>query len=135
MWSRWLHLGYLQLLWQAQALQGQLQEESSQDIPKRLIPVEVLSTLLGQLSEDGEKSWILKADIHLHSISGLCLVHGCIDIMTFTNFIDRDQDEPPPSYNLVQGPSLLIIRRCCHKSWDSVAIHLQTSQLPPSFLR
>ena len=34
------------------------------------------------------------------------------------------------SYNLVQGPSLLIILQLCHKSWDSVVIHLQTSQLP-----
>ena len=36
----------------------------------------------------------------------------------------------PSSYNLVQGPSLLIICLFCHKSWDSVAIPLQTSQLP-----
>ena len=34
--------------------------------------------------------WILKADVHLHSVSGLCLVHGCINTMAFTNFIDRD---------------------------------------------
>ena len=34
--------------------------------------------------------WILKADVHLRSVSGLCLVHGCIDTMAFTNFIDRD---------------------------------------------
>ena len=60
------------------------------DVPKRPIPVEVLSTLLGQLSEDGEKSWILKADIHLHSVGGLRSVHGCIDTMAFTNFINRD---------------------------------------------
>ena len=60
------------------------------DIPKRPIPVEVPSTLLGQLSEDGEQSQILKADVHLHSVGGLCLVHGCIDTMAFTNFIDRD---------------------------------------------
>ena len=60
------------------------------DVPKRPIPVEVLSTLLGQLSEDGEKSWILKADVHLCSVSGLCSVHGCIDTMAFANFIDRD---------------------------------------------
>ena len=89
-WSRWLHPGYLRLLRQAQAPQGQLQEESSQDVPKRPIPVEVPSTLLGQLSEDSEKSWILKADIHLHSVSGLHSVHGCINTMAFTNFIDRD---------------------------------------------
>ena len=60
------------------------------DVPKRPIPVEVPSTLLGQLSKDGEKLWILKADIHLHSVDGLHLVHGCIDTMAFTNFIDRD---------------------------------------------
>ena len=42
------------------------------------------------MSEDGEKSWILKADVHLHSVGGLCLVHGCIDTMAFANFIDRD---------------------------------------------
>ena len=56
----------------------------------RPIPVEVPSTLLGQLSEDGEKLWILKADVHLCSVSGLHLVHGCIDTMAFTNFINRD---------------------------------------------
>ena len=61
-----------------------------QGVPKRPISVEVLSTLLGQLSEDGEKLWILKADIHLHSVSGLCSVHGCIDTIAFANFIDRD---------------------------------------------
>ena len=32
----------------------------------------------------------MKADVHLHSVSRLRLVHGCIDIMAFTNFIDRD---------------------------------------------
>ena len=90
MWLRWLHPGYLQLLRQARAPQGQLQEESSRDVPKRPIPVEVLSTLLGQLSEDGEKSRILKADVHLCSVGGLRSVHGCIDTMAFTNFIDRD---------------------------------------------
>ena len=90
MWSRWLHPGYLQLLQQVQALRGRLQEESSQDVPKRPIPVEVPSTLLGQLSEDGEKSRILKADVHLRSVSGLYSVHGCIDIMAFANFINRD---------------------------------------------
>ena len=58
-------------------------------IPKRSIPVEVPSTLLGQLSKDGKKSWILKADVHLHSVSGLHLVYGCIDTMAFANFIDR----------------------------------------------
>ena len=36
----------------------------------------------------------------------------------------------PSNYNLVQGPLLLIIRPFCHKSWNSVAIHLQTPQLP-----
>ena len=61
-----------------------------QVILKRPISVEVLSTLLGQLSKDGEKLWILKADIHLHSTDGLHLVHGCIDIIAFANFIDRD---------------------------------------------
>ena len=90
MWSRWLHPGYLPLLQQAWAPQGQLQEQSLQVIPKSPIPVEVLSTLLGQLSEDGEKLWILKADVHLHSASRLCSVHGCIDTMAFANFMDRD---------------------------------------------
>ena len=33
---------------------------------------------------------ILKADIHLHSVGRLRLVHGCIDTIAFTNFIDRD---------------------------------------------
>ena len=89
-WSRWLHPGYLRLLRQARAPRGRLQEESSRDVPKRPIPVEVPSTLLGQLFEDGEKSRILKADIHLRSVSGLRLVHGCIDTMAFANFIDRD---------------------------------------------
>ncbi len=42
------------------------------------------------MSKDGEKSWILKADVHLHSVSGLRSVHGCINIMAFTNFINRD---------------------------------------------
>ena len=60
------------------------------DVLKRPIPVEVLSTLLGLLSKDGKKLWILKADVHLHSIGGLRLVHGCTDIIAFTNFIDRD---------------------------------------------
>ena len=60
------------------------------DIPKRPIPVEVPSTLLGQLSKDGEKSRILKADVHLHSISGLRSFHRCIDTMAFANFINRD---------------------------------------------
>ena len=90
MWLRWLHPGYLRLLQQAWAPRGQLQEESLQDVPKRPIPVEVPSTLLGQLSKDGEKLWILKADIHLHSVGGLRSVHRCIDTMAFTNFIDRD---------------------------------------------
>ena len=90
MWSRWLHPGYLRLLQQAQAPQSQLQEESLRDVPKRPIPVEVLSTLLGQLSENGEKSQILKADVHLRSVGGLHLVYRCIDTMAFTNFIDRD---------------------------------------------
>ena len=59
-------------------------------MPKRPILVEVLSIPLEQLSEDGEKSWILKADVHLHSAGGLRSVYRCIDIMAFTNFIDRD---------------------------------------------
>ena len=59
-------------------------------VPKRPILVEVLSILLGQLSKDGEKSWILKADVHLDSAARLCSVHRCINIMAFANFIDRD---------------------------------------------
>ena len=90
MWSRWLHPRHLQLLWQAQAPRGQLQEESLRGVPKRPIPVEVPSTLLGQLSGDSEELWSLKADVHLHSVSGLRSVHRRINTMVFANFIDRD---------------------------------------------